>query len=105
MVHFLVQICLFSDPSGSDGVWSLLLRQVFGFILDACRGLGLPGGEGHFTFSSDFGSCVPAGYGSGLGHWFSPSSSTDQSQSCFACCLSIAVPSGALKPLLAQGSI
>lgn len=48
VIHFLLQICLFSDSSGSDGVWSLLLRQVCGFVLEACRGLGLLVVEVHF---------------------------------------------------------
>lgn len=45
-----VQYIFFSkfDSSGSDGVWRMLLRQVLGFVLEACRGLELPGGEGPF---------------------------------------------------------
>lgn len=48
VMYFLLPICLFSNSSGSDGVWSLFPRQVFGFVLEACRGLELPGGEGPF---------------------------------------------------------
>lgn len=93
--------CLFSDSSGSVGVWSLLLSQVFGFVLELAELWNVLVLNVHFRFSSDFRSCVPAGLGRGLGYRFSSASSTDQSQSCSACCVSIPVSSGALKPPLA----
>lgn len=60
-MYFLLQICFFSDSPDSDRVWSLLLRQVFGLVLEACRGLKLLVMKVCFRSSSDVRSCVPVG--------------------------------------------
>lgn len=54
MIHFFLQICLFTESSGDSEVWSLLLKKVLGFVLEPCRGLELPGGEGPFQILFGF---------------------------------------------------
>lgn len=47
-IFFFSKFASSGESSGDCEVWSLLLKKVLGFVLEPCRGLELPGGEGPF---------------------------------------------------------